>query len=164
MWPDQTDRFERLRAALDLARAAGVDVRAGDAVADTAALVDELAADGHPVVTNTWVLNYLTAGARTEYVAALDELGGRLDLSWVFAESPFLTPELPGATAILSRNARSWCSCAGVEGGAPWTTSAMPTPTATGCTGPAAPTSTPERADTGTYAGEEIAEEGSWMS
>ena len=98
VWPDQTDRFERLRAALDLARAAGVDVRAGDAVTDTTAHVDELAAEGHPIVTNTWVLNYLTAGARTEYVTALDELGSRLDLSWVYAESPFLTPELPGAT------------------------------------------------------------------
>lgn len=88
VWADQTDRFERLRAALALARQVGVDVRQGDAVVDTAPLARRLAAVGHPVITNTWVLNYLTRQDRVAYVAALDALGAELDLSWVFAESP----------------------------------------------------------------------------
>jgi len=96
VWPDQIDRFERLRAALDLARTTELDVRMGDAVADVNAHVEELATVGHPVVTNTWVLNYLTGRQRTDYVSTLDALGSRLDLSWIYAESPFLTPELPG--------------------------------------------------------------------
>ena len=96
MWPDQTDRFERLRAALAIA----ADDRAstsgtGDAVADTAAL--GRAAGAHPVVTNTWVLNYLSAPSGAPTSAALDELGGARDVSWVFAESPVLVPELPVA-------------------------------------------------------------------
>ena len=96
VWPDQTDRFERLRAALEMARAAGIAVRPGDAVTDTAPLAESIAASGHPVVTNTWVLNYLSPAERQAYVDALDELGTRLDLSWIYLESPYLTPELPG--------------------------------------------------------------------
>ncbi len=58
--------------------------------------METLAASGHPVVTNTWVLNYLGADERKAYVESLDELGSRLDLSWVYLESPYLVPELPG--------------------------------------------------------------------
>lgn len=96
VWPDQTDRFERLRAAIEIARAEPPDVCVGDAVADVAANVRQLAAEGHPVVTNTWVLNYLTPRERRAYVAELDTVGAELDLSWTYLESPFLTPELPG--------------------------------------------------------------------
>jgi hypothetical protein len=93
VWPDQIDRFERLRAALAMAATTGLDVREGDAVADTASLAAALAA--HPVITTTWVLNYLSSAERTAYVEHLDELGRHGELSWVFAESPVLVPELP---------------------------------------------------------------------
>jgi hypothetical protein len=96
VWPDQLDRFARLRAAIEMARSAAITVRAGDAVTDTATLAESFAASGHPVVTNTWVLNYLSAEERKAYVEALDELGSRLDLSWVYLESPYLVPEVPG--------------------------------------------------------------------
>jgi hypothetical protein len=96
VWPDQPDRFTRLRTAIGMARTADLTVRRGDAVADTMSAVDALAASGHPVVTNTWVLNYLSAAERTAYVDTLDALGARRDLSWVYVESPYLTPELPG--------------------------------------------------------------------
>jgi hypothetical protein len=98
VWPDQTDRFARLRAALAMAEREAVAVRQGDAVTDTAGVVESLAVSGHPVVTNTWVLNYLTGEERAAYVRALDSVGTRLDLSWVYVESPYLTPELPGPT------------------------------------------------------------------
>jgi hypothetical protein len=93
VWPDQTDRFERLRAALDIAAGEDIDVRRGDAVTDVTAIAGSL--DAHPVITNTWVLNYLTADERSAYVAALDGLGVERDLSWIFLEMPLLTPELP---------------------------------------------------------------------
>jgi len=95
VWPDQTDRFERLRAALALARDADVDIRTGDALRATRPLVTTAAA--HPVVTNTWVLNYLSGQERRAYLAALDACGRERDLSWVFVESPVLVPELPVA-------------------------------------------------------------------
>ncbi len=53
----------------------GLDITTGDAVADTPPLVAAALA-AHPVVTNTWVLNYLSGAERAAYVAALDELGG----------------------------------------------------------------------------------------
>ena len=93
VWPDQTDRFARLRAALAIAAAADLDVQPGNAVTDTAPMVS--AATAHPIVTNTWMLNYLSSDERRSYVAALDQCGRRRDLSWVFAESPVLVPELP---------------------------------------------------------------------
>jgi hypothetical protein len=93
VWPDQTDRFERLRAALEIAAREDVDLRSGDAVTDTAAIATSF--DAHPVVTNTWVLNYLTADDRRAYVAALDALGAQRDISWIFVEMPLLVPELP---------------------------------------------------------------------
>ncbi len=93
VWPDQPDRFERLRAALEVAATAGLDVRTGDAVGDTPGLV--LSATAHPIVTNTSVLSYLSPAERRAYLHALDECGRTRDLSWVFAESPMLVPELP---------------------------------------------------------------------
>ena len=98
VWPDQLDRFERLVAAIALARSDPPDVRVGDAIDDLARTLEEAALSGHPVVTNSWVLNYLTGEQRTQYVATLDAVGANRDLSWVIAESPAETPELPVTT------------------------------------------------------------------
>lgn len=98
VWPDQADRFDRLVAALSLAEMHRPDVRRGDAVDDLAPLVVEAASYGHPVVTNSWVLNYLDHPRRLEYVAEMERLGGSLDLSWIIAEAPDQTPGLPVPT------------------------------------------------------------------
>jgi hypothetical protein len=95
VWPDQPDRFHRLSEAIHVALDHPVDVRVGDAVTDLADTVSELSELGHPVVTNTWVLNYLVPASRLAYIEHLEELGGKMDLTWVFAESPALAPELP---------------------------------------------------------------------
>lgn len=95
VWPDQRDRFERLRAALAIARHAGIVVGRGDAVDDVATTAAELGEHGHPVITNTWVLNYLTPSEQIAYLAALDGLGRARDVSWVYLESPRLIPALP---------------------------------------------------------------------
>ncbi len=98
VWPDQADRFARLVAAVELARAHPPDVRQGDAVEDLVAVVHEAAVHGHPVVTNSWVLNYLPDHVRAAYVAELDLLGAEVDLSWIIAEAPAQTPGLPVPT------------------------------------------------------------------
>lgn len=95
VWPDQAGRFERLVAAIEIARKSPPDLRQGDAVANVGALVDEVAAFGHPVVTTSWILNYLPEEGQRAFVAALDDAGSRHDLSWVVAESPAQTPGLP---------------------------------------------------------------------
>jgi hypothetical protein len=98
VWPDQADRFARLVAAIEVARSNPPDVRQGDAVQDLAAIVAEAAEHGHPVVTNSWVLNYLPHDTRLQYVDELDRIGSERDLSWVIAEAPGQTAGLPVPT------------------------------------------------------------------
>ena len=97
VWPDQADRFSRLLHAIDLARVDPAEVVAGDAVGDLATHVEELSVAGVPLVTTTWVLNYLTADQRAAFVAELDRLGRERDMVWVFAEAPGMTSGLPHA-------------------------------------------------------------------
>lgn len=95
VWPEQVERFDRLRRAVDLARRHGIRVERGDAVSDITSFVQRARRQGHPVVTTSWVMNYLTPAERIEFVSRLDEIGSDSDLSWVIAESPRETPELP---------------------------------------------------------------------
>jgi hypothetical protein len=98
VWPDQADRFARLVAAIALARRHPPQVRRGDAVQDLAATISSVAEQGHPVVTNSWVLNYLPYEVRVAYVAELDRVGAARDLSWIIAEAPAQTVGLPVPT------------------------------------------------------------------
>jgi hypothetical protein len=95
VWPDQADRFDRLRAAIAIARDAPPTIRVGDAVDDVAATLDLVAGAGHAVLTTTWVLNYLSEDRQRAFVAELDAWGAGRDLSWISAESPAQTPGLP---------------------------------------------------------------------
>lgn len=95
VWAEKVDRFQRLGSAVAMARELEIEVEQGDAVATIHALVERASAHGHPVVTTSWVLNYLTAPQRIEFVAELDRIGSQRDLSWIIAESPRETPELP---------------------------------------------------------------------
>lgn len=95
VWPDQPDRFHRLVAAIEIARRSPPEILAGDAVASLAPAIERIGSTAHPVVTNSWVLNYLTSQARVAYLAELERIGAERDLSWVYAEAPALIPELP---------------------------------------------------------------------
>ena len=95
VWPDQPDRFHRLVAAIEIARRSPPEILAGDAVASLAPAIERIGSAAHPVITNSWVLNYLTSQARVAYLAELERIGAERDLSWVYAEAPALIPELP---------------------------------------------------------------------
>lgn len=95
VWPDDTARFTRLVAAIGMARDATLDIRQGDAVDMLEPTVLDAARSGHPVITNSWVLNYLPYERRCDYLATLDRLGEDLDLSWVLAEAPAQTAGIP---------------------------------------------------------------------
>ena len=95
VWPDQADRFHRLHTAIGLAQSDPPAVRAGDAVEDLAGTIELVAGQGHPVVLNSWVLNYLSDAQRRAYVAELDRLGASSDLSWIYAEMPSLVSGVP---------------------------------------------------------------------
>ena len=95
VWPDQPERFARLEGAIALAHEHEIDIRRGDAVDRVAELIREASPDGHPVVMNSWVLNYFTHDERLAYVAELDAVGEELDFSWVFAEAPLVCSGIP---------------------------------------------------------------------
>ncbi|MGV8910027.1 MAG: DUF2332 domain-containing protein [Propionicimonas sp.] len=95
VWPDQADRFHRLEAALELLRQYPVDVRRGDAIDDLATSVAALAGGGHPVITTSWVLCYLTPERQQAWLDEVDRLGAGTDLSWVWAEAPARVDVLP---------------------------------------------------------------------
>lgn len=97
VWPDQLDRFNRLRAALAIARLEPPTILTGDAVALVGDAVAEMRRHGHPVVVNSWVLSYFTPDERADYLAALDRAGADGDLSWLSLEAPAQTPGLPMA-------------------------------------------------------------------
>jgi hypothetical protein len=107
VWPEQTDRLARLRAALDVAVAVPVPIHRGDAVADLPGLAAEAPEDAHLVVSHTWVLAYLSAEARAGFDAALDELGARRDLDRIGMEAagvlPGTTRADPSAPSLLGR-------------------------------------------------------------
>ena len=95
VWPDQPDRFARLRACLEIARNHPPTVVRGDAVNDVVESIEAVATLGHAVVMNSWVLCYLPEQRQRDYVSELDRFGAAHDLSWVVIESPAQTPGLP---------------------------------------------------------------------
>ncbi len=103
-WPDQTDRFERLAAAIDIAQAQPPEIITGDAVDVIGDTIASVPFDQHPVITSSWALNYLSAEARSTFLDKLNAAGSERDISWVFAESPALTPELPHASDLAGEH------------------------------------------------------------
>lgn len=95
VWPDQADRFERLTAAIHLARSSPPTIVRGDAVDDLARVLGRLDPAAHPVVTTSWALNYLDVHRQGAFVTELDRLGASRDLTWCAVESPQQTPGLP---------------------------------------------------------------------
>ena len=95
VWPDQPERFRRLRAAIELARIDPPRIVKGDLVAEMSEAIERIRPLGHPVVTNSWVLNYLHDRERDTFLDELEHIGAAGDLSWIAAEAPALTAGLP---------------------------------------------------------------------
>jgi hypothetical protein len=106
VWPEQIDRLERLRAALDVARAAPVPIIGGDAVDDLARACAEAPLDAHLVVSHTWVLAYLTPEERAAFETTLDDIGRDRDLDRLGMEGANALPvdEDPAEAATGSRS------------------------------------------------------------
>jgi hypothetical protein len=113
LWPDQLARFERLRAALELAgtQPNRPRVLAGD-------MVDQLpaAAAAAPLhvplcVFHSWAAAYLTPARQAALAATIGDLARDRAVVWLFAEEPSEVPGLPvppappegrrGATALV---------------------------------------------------------------
>jgi hypothetical protein len=61
-------------------------------------MLDELvgrAGAAHPVIWHSWVLVYWTPELQRALGRAIDALGARRDLTWIYLEQPSETPGLP---------------------------------------------------------------------
>lgn len=101
VWPDQRERFERLRAAIDVARRHPLDITRGDGItwARSAALPAHGAAT---VVLHTVITEHMTAGERASLRDAIDELAAHATesspLAWIRME-----PGEHGYETLLTR-------------------------------------------------------------
>jgi hypothetical protein len=108
VWPEQTDRLARLRAAVAVARAHPVPLHRGDAVDDLPAVAAGAPDDAHLVVTHTWVLAYLEDARRAAFERTLDGLARGRDLDRIGMEGPGALPGWPrGEPTEPSRLLRS---------------------------------------------------------
>jgi hypothetical protein len=88
VWADQVDRSRILSAAIEVAKDHPEDIHRGDAVRDLRQHLDQMAGEGHVTLITTWVLNYLSAQQRAEFIDVVDTFGQQTDLTWLGAEQP----------------------------------------------------------------------------
>jgi hypothetical protein len=91
VWPDEGNRLELLRAALEVARYDPPRLVRGDLRIDVRALVAQMPKDITRIVFHTAVLGYArSANERSAFAQTLKEL----DVLWVSNEPPALFPEI----------------------------------------------------------------------
>lgn len=88
LWPDQSNREARLRAALNTARRHPVPIHRGDLVADLARVAAAAPSDATLVVYHSAVLAYVDANIRRAFAAAIHDLGA----VWLSNEAPGVVP------------------------------------------------------------------------
>ncbi len=94
VWPEQTDRLDRLRAAIEVARRDPPIVVYGDLLTDLAACARRAPPDAALVVFHSAVLAYVPdPAARSAFARQVREVGA----IWVSNEAPGAFPENPGA-------------------------------------------------------------------
>ncbi|MGW4898531.1 DUF2332 domain-containing protein [Kitasatospora sp. NPDC004240] len=98
VWPEQTHRLERLRAAVRTARAEPPELLCGDLNQAVRTLVRRAPAGATPVVFHSAVLSHLPAREREEFAGTMRRLPGH----WISNEAPAV---LPAVAARLPRPA-----------------------------------------------------------
>jgi hypothetical protein len=111
VWPEQTDRLARLRAAIDVARRDPPTVIRGDLLADLAAVAREAPADATLVVFHSAVLAYVAdASAREAFARTVGEIGA----VWISNEAPGVFPPIRERLARPGPRGAFLLSCDGV--------------------------------------------------
>jgi hypothetical protein len=86
VWPEQTERFALLRAAVDIARAEPLAVTSGDLTTDLASVAATAPSQATLVVFHSAVLAYLDSAQREQFRASVTELARRRPTVWVSNE------------------------------------------------------------------------------
>ncbi len=105
VWPDQVQRFQRTKAAFEVARQRRPSVLHGRLPEDGKALLEKVPSGPHLCILTTWVLAYLSERERTELDAQVAQVAASRDVTWILAESPgYLGPS--GAEAAEAHKLR----------------------------------------------------------
>ena len=103
IWPNDTERAQRLDQAISLARTQRWPVRQeSDCTAATLAWAAALPPDTLPVVFNSWVLTYLQPDALADHVRCMRALIQERGVVWICAEEPALAIGAPPAPPLES--------------------------------------------------------------
>lgn len=95
-WPDDLDRFERTRAAIDAWRARSDRplLVAGDLIEQLPDVVDAAPKDASLVIHHSWVASYLPTERQAALAAMIDDLRRTRPISWLYLEHPSDVPGL----------------------------------------------------------------------
>lgn len=96
VWPEQDERRERLRAAIEVARRDPPDLRRGDLLDHLDGLVEEAAPHGTPVVFHSAVVAYLEEADRDRFQDLMTGLVADGRCRWISNEGPRVLPEVTG--------------------------------------------------------------------
>lgn len=88
IWPEQTDRFQRLRDAVTIARADPPRIVAGDLLSDLHDLAAEAPAEATLVVQHSAVLAYVPVESRAVFAQAVAALSATRPTAWLSNEAP----------------------------------------------------------------------------
>jgi hypothetical protein len=94
VWPEQDDRRERLRVAVEVARADPPAVLAGDLLTELPGVVEQAGAAGPVVVFHSAVIAYLEAADRERFRQMMTELVAEGRCRWVSNEGTNVLPEV----------------------------------------------------------------------
>jgi hypothetical protein len=94
VFPEQEWRRERLRTAIEVARAEPPAIRAGDLLDELPGLLDEVRGHGTPLVFHTAVIAYLEPDDRRRFHAMMTGLVADGACRWISNEAPVVLPEL----------------------------------------------------------------------
>lgn len=112
IWPGQTVRAERLKAACDLAATTDLDLRAGDALELLPATLSGLPAGEPVVLSHSWVFSQFSQAEQQRLHAILSEAGAGRPLSRVGLEwAPDAESEITLTDYDLDRKSRRLATC-----------------------------------------------------
>jgi hypothetical protein len=114
VWPEQDDRRERLRHAVEVAAAQPPPLVRGDLVDELPALVDEAAGHGTVVVFHSAVVAYLPLEHRARFQELMRGLVADGACHWVSNEGPNVLPEITATAPDGDRTAHHFVM--GVDG------------------------------------------------
>lgn len=111
VWPEQVERFERLRAAVAIARTDPPAIVTGDLTTDLAAATASVPADLPLVIVHSAVLAYVDATGRAAFVASVRALAETRPVRWISNEAPGVVPgttreDAGPARFVLARDGR----------------------------------------------------------